>query len=92
MTEQVLIGECYTCHDTMMACPDCVNTIRVDPVTGIPPDVMPDRRTHNPSPDPEAVSRSIQHMLCDSCIKVANDRGQNPPLVPWRERHAAIHQ
>ena len=85
-----LVGTCYTCGRSFASCAECVNTIKIDPVTLLPPDVGPDRTPIKP--DPEALARCVTELICDACVDTANTLGANPPLVPWETRHAQTHR
>lgn len=67
---------CFNCREPFHACPECVNTIRIDPVTELPPDSERDMSTgklrHVENPDPAAVARSQKQPVCDGCIEVRN--------------------
>lgn len=74
--EMVMLGHCFNCGSQMIACPECVNTVRVDPETNMPPDVVivGGEPVHNPSPDPAAVARAEKRLLCDTCVSRRNER------------------
>lgn len=74
---------CYACGSLATACPDCVVTVRVDPQTGLPPDV--ELRGGKPAsiePVPGAVARSTKEPICDACASRAG----------WAESAAQRHQ
>ncbi|MBB1251854.1 hypothetical protein [Streptomyces alkaliterrae] len=66
---------CVNCKRGFTACPECVNTIRIDPETGYPPDavLVDGKARHNPNPDPEAVKRSAPQPVCDTCVMQRNE-------------------
>ncbi|MFI8452179.1 hypothetical protein [Streptomyces erythrochromogenes] len=64
---------CYGCKERFLACPECVTTIRVDPVTNRPPDAaIIDGKAVHVSPDPEAAARAVQQPVCDGCVSLRN--------------------
>ncbi|MFG3405627.1 hypothetical protein [Streptomyces sp. NPDC048142] len=103
MTADDLIGmfHCFGCRVSFMACPDCVTTIRVDPMTNRPPDVaIVDGKPVNVKPDPEGAHRSVQQAVCDACVGLRNARFERggPDAVhiegiweAWRDRHRRAH-
>lgn len=65
---------CFSCRLEFTACPECVNTIRVDPETGWPPDVeVIDGKAVHKEPTPEATARSIKQPTCDRCVATRNE-------------------
>ncbi|MBA9050797.1 hypothetical protein BJ996_007635 [Streptomyces phaeogriseichromatogenes] len=67
---------CFNCQEPFTQCPECVNTIRIDPVTELPPDAVRDEVTgnlrHNPTPNPEGFARSVKQPVCDACVEARN--------------------
>jgi hypothetical protein len=88
----LMIFDCVMCGRTDAQCPDCVNTIAIDPLTNLPPDVeyIDGRATHK-TPDEAAKQRSRQQPLCDRCIAAAKAQGR-PELVTAAERHSRLHE
>ena len=93
---------CADCKTGFMACPDCVNTVRIDPETGFPPDtqLVDGRLKHLANPDPEATGRSIKQPVCDVCVAFRNEekRRGTPGTehierieMLWAERHRNNH-
>jgi hypothetical protein len=86
------------------ACPQCVNTVRIDPKTGLAPDtVMRDgKAVHNPNPDPAAVARAVPTPVCDPCVIKRNEvnRAGGPAaahhttgqVMTAEERHGKFHK
>ncbi|OKH90466.1 hypothetical protein [Streptomyces uncialis] len=75
MTGEIMaLFACADCKAEFTECPDCVCTIRIDPLTGLPPDVIrvDGRAVYNPDFDPEALHRSVKSPVCDACVKVRN--------------------
>ncbi|KIQ62413.1 hypothetical protein TR51_25580 [Kitasatospora griseola] len=65
---------CYGCKEPFFACPDCVATVQVDPVTNRPPDAtIIDGRAVHIEPSPEAVARSVREAVCDACVTKRNN-------------------
>jgi hypothetical protein len=99
--EYLALLRCVDCRNGFMACPDCVNTIRIDPATGLPPDVeVIDGKAVHKEPDPEATARSVKQPVCDDCIRERNrtyDRGGEGVehiygyLETAEERHGRAH-
>ncbi len=64
---------CYGCRARFSACPECVTTIRVDPVTNRPPDAaIIDGKAVHVAPDPAAVQRAVKQPVCDACVEQRN--------------------
>lgn len=66
---------CANCHEPFSACLSCVNALRIDPLTGLPPDAYWDEEgalQHFPVADPEAVERSVKMPVCDACVEERN--------------------
>lgn len=93
---------CASCRAEFLACPDCVNTVRIDPATGYPPDVVvvDGRARHTDTPDAAAVARAVARPVCDGCIDARNAvwlRGgpdaahMTGPVPTWRARHEVTH-
>ncbi len=99
MGYELAIMRCVNCKATFGACPQCVNTIRIDPETGLPPDARWEGRNlvHNPEPDPDAVMRSVAQPVCDNCIMGRNDAASAGNAADDRitltseERHHRFH-
>ncbi|MEV6774417.1 hypothetical protein AB0N05_37850 [Nocardia sp. NPDC051030] len=85
MEEHVLlIAMCWNCGRTVLACPNCVTSIPIDPHTGLPPEV---RRTDDggyvhQEADPAARARSIREPLCDGCARLNGTH-----IETWEQRH-----
>ncbi|GAB2572577.1 hypothetical protein GCM10027168_01740 [Streptomyces capparidis] len=76
MTGEVMgVMRCADCKKGFMACPECVNVVRIDPETGLPPDVvvLDGEARHNPNPDPAAFERSVKQPVCDDCVAYRNE-------------------
>ncbi|OKI00154.1 hypothetical protein A6A06_23600 [Streptomyces sp. CB02923] len=94
MTGEMLgIMTCAQCKDRFMGCPECVNAIRIDPATGLPPDVIVvDGEVHrNPNPDPEAVRRTVTRPVCDDCV-AQHITGATELAADRHERHRRMMQ
>lgn len=64
---------CYGCQARFSACPECVTTIRVDPVTNRPPDAaIIDGKAVHVAPDPTATRRAVKQPVCDACVEQRN--------------------
>lgn len=86
MGHELLIFVCINCKQSSAACPECVNTILIDPETNLPPDAaFQDNRLINITPDPEAVKRSVKTPVCDNCI------GKRGDTLTSEERHRRNH-
>lgn len=91
MPHEVIIFTCFTCNTPSQACPECVNTIRIDPETKLPPDVqIVDGRYAPIIPLRSAMERSEKQPLCDECVNVARHSGKTE-LVTSEERHRTTH-
>ncbi|MFC9651450.1 hypothetical protein [Streptomyces sp. NPDC056937] len=73
--EYVALMTCADCKAGFAECPECVNSVRIDPATGYPPDVVviDGKSKHNPNPNPEAVRRSVARPVCDPCVTHRNE-------------------
>lgn len=99
--EASALFRCYACKSDFWACPECVTSIRVDPVTNRPPDAaIIDGKAVHIAPDPEATARSVQQAVCDSCVEKRNgvylSGGADAVHIeglwePWVNRHRRIH-
>lgn len=91
---EALSSRCAACRTQFAACPQCVNTVAIDPETGFPPDVErgPDDQPVRVEPSPEAVARSVKTPLCDRCVATHNRQYPDDPWTPWKERHALTHK
>lgn len=75
MGESLALFRCVSCRRPFMACPECVNTVRIDPVTGCPPDAeIIDGCAVHVEPTPEASARSVKQPVCDDCIRHRNEQ------------------
>lgn len=84
----LLVFVCAGCHRPSSACPVCVNTIAIDPLTGLPPDVeMVNGAAAHKTPSDEAKQRARQDPICDACVVVAIAAGKN--LTTAEERHVS---
>lgn len=84
----MLLFVCVNCKRQSSACPQCVNTIRIDPETNLPPDVvrLTPWKFGYQTPDPAAVKRSTKEPVCDDCISTRDD------VLTSVERHRRFHQ
>ncbi|MDH6108870.1 hypothetical protein P3T36_003001 [Kitasatospora sp. MAP12-15] len=92
--EATALLKCVQCKSSFWACPECVNTIRIDPETNLPPDVVVvnGEAVYTPDFTPEAMARSVKQPACDNCIQERNDSGTWPERVPTSvERHRRSH-
>jgi len=81
------LAPCYCCKRLTDFCPDCVNSVLVDPETNLPPDLGPDLQPREP--DPAAVDRSIKLPICDTCTIRGNSRRSPGSRVETEaDRHA----
>lgn len=86
----MVIGHCGNCGEITAGCPQCLNVIRIDPETDLPPDVA-----RNPNgegfitiePTLEAQLRSVQMPLCDVCVEETMRRAPHKGLITEEERH-----
>lgn len=65
------VDVCYVHGEPFTFDPVSVVTVPIDPQTGLPPDVDADLQPV-PSPDPDAVARSVWRPICDPCVQRAN--------------------
>jgi hypothetical protein len=95
---EALIYFCYVCGEPASACPECVNTVRIDPETELPPDVMLDenRNLRNITPDSNALARSVPLPICDNCVVAGNivrsSAGETTKLMTAAQRHRDYHK
>lgn len=93
MNDVLMIDVCYSCNDVFVSCPECVNVLRVDPLTGLPPDVeLVYGRPMAITPVPGAVERSVKASLCDPCVIRVNQRSPGKFPMTWAERHDRHHR
>lgn len=89
------IGACANCHGSFGFCPECVTSIRIDPMTKRPPDV--NEKGQVVTPDPEAMRRSTKEPVCPACTALMNQRRIKNGLEPWEteevrhKRHEAMN-
>lgn len=79
------MGPCYIHGGLFAFDPDLVNTVLVDPVTRMPPDVQPDPGT--PALD-ERMARSYPAPVCVPCCRRVNERAGYDKFVVldrWQE-------
>jgi hypothetical protein len=75
VSEFVLLFACVACGRRAAACPDCVNTVRIDPHTGLPIDVaVVDGQLVTVEPSEQAHERSRTQPVCDDCVHRRNAR------------------
>jgi hypothetical protein len=89
----LLVFVCADCGLQSSACPECVNAVRIDPETGLPPDVeIVDGRAVPKTPpiSEDAVHRSEPCPVCDACISLAIRRGK-AGLMTAADRHRRLH-
>lgn len=89
MEYMLLLARCWNCGRQIIACPDCVTVVPIDPATNLPPDVQ---RTStgayvNRTPDPDALARAKREPLCDHC---ASQAGVHQTWMQRHERHQAL--
>lgn len=91
---ELVMGYCAACKGPMTACPQCVNTIRIDPKTDLPPDVKagPNGEPVRIRPTPEALARSKQVMLCDNCVRMRNSRYDKEHQIETAESRHSRHE
>lgn len=79
----IALGTCWIHKQVFEFDPDTVITVLIDPQTGRPPDVDADG---NPCrPEPGAVQRSVQQVICDPCMDRVN-AGKRAAGYPVFER------
>lgn len=90
----LLIFICCGCKMESVACPECVNTILIDPETGLPPDVviLNGKAVRDLNPDPETVKRSRKQPICDHCITRRNKIIRGNRVLTSKERHERNHR
>jgi hypothetical protein len=89
---ELLVFVCAVCGNRDAQCPDCVNTIAIDPETGLPPDVgYVNGKAASKTPSEAAKERSSQQPLCDICIAAAIARGKTG-LLTAADRHSHLHE
>jgi len=93
VSDVLLLFDCYACTLLSLACPDCVNTVRVDPHTGLPIDrAVVNGRPVTIEPTPQARARSRPEPICDNCVRRRNEL--YPDRGVWltaAERHRRAH-
>jgi hypothetical protein len=83
----VMFFACAACHQPSSACPACVTTMLIDPLTGLPPDAaVVDGQVVHREPAEGATERSSPQPVCDNCIAGAMRAGK-PGLMTAAERH-----
>jgi hypothetical protein len=88
---EMLVFVCAVCGHTDAQCPECVNTIGIDPETNLPPDVEYVGGKATPkTPSEAAKARSSQQPFCDVCTTAAINRGAKH-LMTAAERHRRLH-
>ncbi len=100
MAFETMLFTCVNCKNPGAACPQCVNTIRIDPETGFPPDTLliDGELFHCPDPTEEARARSVAQPVCDNCIEVRNKearKGKAADDITYltsEERHNRTHR
>jgi hypothetical protein len=93
VSEALLLFDCVACKRPALACPDCVNTVRIDPHTGLPIDVaVVDGQPVTVEPTEQTRARSRREPICDDCVCRRNAR--YPDWAPWvtaADRHRRAH-
>ncbi|WP_405183579.1 hypothetical protein OG225_41830 (plasmid) [Nocardia sp. NBC_01377] len=86
--ELMLSARCCQCGGQIVACPDCVMGLPIDPVTGLPPDVEATSSGGyaRKKPDPEALARAVAQPLCDGCAAMG---GATDTAAQRHRRHIA---
>jgi len=70
----IALGPCWACHRLFEFHPDLVQSVPIDPVTGLPPDM---------GGDP---ARAQREPLCPACCAEANIERRARGLAAWDER------
>ncbi|MGW0807581.1 hypothetical protein [Nonomuraea sp. NPDC002799] len=81
---ETMTGRCCSCKRTFTYDPKLVETLLIDPETGLPPG-MSALGTLRPA-RPEAVSRSADQPICPDCLERArrfSEAAGNPPSASW---------
>ena len=86
MSAELIYGICCNCGAPAAACPYCINSLPIDPATGLPPDVTADGTPQEPTQ--EATERSPKQPLCDDCITRKNRYYPHLYTETAEERHA----
>ena len=91
---ELISFSCWACNAMAGACPECVTTIIVDPVTGLPPDLMVVRgRFRTRRPTARALARSSPQPICDGCVRLRNTRSPGEPAwLTGADRHTTHHE
>lgn len=94
MSEIVLLFDCVACQRPAAACPDCVNTVRIDPHIGLPIDVtVVDGRPVTVEPSAQARARSRTQPICDDCVRRRNARYlDREAWTTAADRHRRAHR
>ena len=85
-----IVASCYGCARRVVACAQCVTSLKIDSLTGLPLDVA---RTAEggyvpKEVDPAALARAAQVIVCDACIDQVNaSRPQATRLPTCASRH-----
>ncbi|MFI6512916.1 hypothetical protein ACIBCT_35405 [Streptosporangium sp. NPDC050855] len=69
MGHELHVTTCYNpvCRKVFDFDPETVNSVLVDPETGLPPDTDPETRTPTRTPTPEELARSERMPICPEC-------------------------
>ncbi|MEU8358107.1 hypothetical protein AB0C27_19030 [Nonomuraea sp. NPDC048882] len=76
-------GRCFACKRTFSAAPETVETVLIDPETGLPPGFTV-LGTFRPA-GPDAVARSADQPICPDCLEKAAEfwKSYNAPPPTW---------
>lgn len=93
MTTVTVHGVCFSCGCGVQGCPDCQLSVKIDPVSGLPPDVrLDDTGKAVPKPvDPAALERATQALVCDTCIERVNARHPAANQIQTSQARHAVH-
>jgi hypothetical protein len=87
----MLTFTCCSCGRLGTACPECANTVAIDPETNLPPDIaVINGKAVTVQPSEDAVRRSAQQLICDTCVIRAIAGGKTNWMAAV-ERHARFH-